>query len=442
MPPTTTTTAEEVVAAATTPEKQQQAAAAKKRKSPSATKKLNNDLPSSSSSPQRKRAKTTAEEKEKADEKICKVDTCTNNATTNRGLCFLHDATVTQQKAHQRKLRKLICNVDGCVTPAKGGYKVCQRHGAKIKKKLCNHPDGCTNQAQSGGVCRKHGAKPKLCSVDGCNKQVIKLGLCTKHGPKIEICSLVGCQKRAQEGGKCFQHGGQKKRCRIRNCIHAAGRRGICDGHLSMTTVAKKEASMLLTVSPGTLGLVLKIDKELGGATVNAIDPACTFKDRIEVGDRIVTIDDYEVSDITDFNVNKDKMRQLGIVKKKDLESALLKTMDDLELKVKEAKSLSGGEGNEAEAEAEADEIQSLIGTLTDVLTDTIYKEEAWNARLQAAKKREEELTEKLRNAASQYRELARRNETLQKANNALKVRAKAKNAAVAQKLKGMKRKV
>jgi len=180
-----------------------------------------------------------------------------------------------------------------------------------------------------------------------------------------------------------------------------------------MTTVAKKEASLLLTVSPGTLGLVLKIDKELGGATVTAIDSKCTFQDRIEVGDRIITIDDHDITGIDDFSMNKDKTRKLGIAKKKNLESALLKTIDDLEQK---ARSKSG---------EEADELQSLVGTLTDVLADTIYKEEVWTARLQAATKKEEELNEKLKNAASQYRDAALRADRLQKVVNALKSKDK-----------------
>ena len=73
---------------------------------------------------------------------------------------------------------------------------------------------------------------------------------------------------------------------------------------------------LLLTVSPGKLGLTIRVDKTLGGCTITAIDPACTFKDRVEVGDRIVTIDGQKVTKIADLQINNTKQRQFGVVKK------------------------------------------------------------------------------------------------------------------------------
>mmetsp|Transcript_2790 Transcript_2790/g.4114 ORF Transcript_2790/g.4114 Transcript_2790/m.4114 type:complete len:1196 (+) Transcript_2790:84-3671(+) len=73
---------------------------------------------------------------------------------------------------------------------------------------------------------------------------------------------------------------------------------------------------LLLTVSPGKLGLTVRVDKVLGGCTITAIAPACKFKDRVEVGDRIVTIDGQKISKIADLQINNTKMRSFGVVKK------------------------------------------------------------------------------------------------------------------------------
>eukprot|EP00984_Skeletonema_dohrnii_P023592 scaffold12683_cov144-Skeletonema_dohrnii-CCMP3373.AAC.3 len=72
-----------------------------------------------------------------------------------------------------------------------------------------------------------------------------------------------------------------------------------------------------ITVPKGRLGLTLKIDKKLGGATITEIGLTCTFKESIEVGDRVVDIDNHKINTIPDLRVNEDKTRQLRIVKKK-----------------------------------------------------------------------------------------------------------------------------
>lgn len=87
---------------------------------------------------------------------------------------------------------------------------------------------------------------------------------------------------------------------------------------------------MLLIVSPGRLGLTLKIDKELGGATITEIDNACTFKGQLEVGDRIVTIDGVKVTKVADLQVNKDKIRKFGIAKTKMLQNMSAQAKKDL----------------------------------------------------------------------------------------------------------------
>ena len=99
---------------------------------------------------------------------------------------------------------------------------------------------------------------------------------------------------------------------------------------LDLIAAAKEEATMLLIVSPGKLGLTLKIDKVLGGATIAEIDDACTFKGQLDVGDRIVTIDGQKVTNVADLQVNKDKIRKFGIAKTKTLNSMSEQDRKDL----------------------------------------------------------------------------------------------------------------
>lgn len=74
-----------------------------------------------------------------------------------------------------------------------------------------------------------------------------------------------------------------------------------------------------LWVSPGALGLRLKFGKAKGtnegGAEITRVDPRCSFKEQVAVGDRIVTIDDKKITSMEDVKLNKDRVRKLGIVK-------------------------------------------------------------------------------------------------------------------------------
>eukprot|EP00970_Alexandrium_tamarense_P000290 scaffold32_cov190-Alexandrium_tamarense.AAC.8 len=72
-------------------------------------------------------------------------------------------------------------------------------------------------------------------------------------------------------------------------------------------------ASFCLLVSPGRLGLSLTFDSGIG-AVISAIDPACTFKGQIQVGDRIITVDGITVKRPEDLVAGKDKVRQFGVV--------------------------------------------------------------------------------------------------------------------------------
>lgn len=71
---------------------------------------------------------------------------------------------------------------------------------------------------------------------------------------------------------------------------------------------------LMLTVSPGRLGLTLSIVPD-GGAKVMHIDPACTFRGQICVGDRIVTIDGQRITKLEDVAIGKERVRKFGIVK-------------------------------------------------------------------------------------------------------------------------------
>jgi len=85
-----------------------------------------------------------------------------------------------------------------------------------------------------------------------------------------------------------------------------------------MGTAASKTpfpALLMLTVSPGRLGLTLVIVPD-GGAKIKNIDPACTFRGQLQIGDRIVTIDGKKIRTLEDVKVGKERVRKFGIVKK------------------------------------------------------------------------------------------------------------------------------
>jgi len=79
--------------------------------------------------------------------------------------------------------------------------------------------------------------------------------------------------------------------------------------------VIKAEQLFHLTVSPGRLGLTIAMNPS-GGATITVIDPICTFSSKINVGDRIVTIDGKDVLTLEDIKNGKDRARTFGIMQK------------------------------------------------------------------------------------------------------------------------------
>lgn len=68
-----------------------------------------------------------------------------------------------------------------------------------------------------------------------------------------------------------------------------------------------------LSVPPGKIGLLLSVDSS--GATVAKIEADCRFRDQVEVGDRIVTIDGVRITKAADLRVNNATVRTYGIVK-------------------------------------------------------------------------------------------------------------------------------
>ncbi|KAL7535623.1 hypothetical protein ACHAXR_006617 [Thalassiosira sp. AJA248-18] len=87
-----------------------------------------------------------------------------------------------------------------------------------------------------------------------------------------------------------------------------------------------------LPISVGRLGVTLQFYKSAVGAVVTAVDPACTFRDKINVGDRLVTIDGSVVSSVEDLAKGKDKnMRMFGIAKKKPYASRHYLSMERVE---------------------------------------------------------------------------------------------------------------
>mmetsp|Transcript_38375 Transcript_38375/g.80445 ORF Transcript_38375/g.80445 Transcript_38375/m.80445 type:complete len:617 (+) Transcript_38375:105-1955(+) len=73
---------------------------------------------------------------------------------------------------------------------------------------------------------------------------------------------------------------------------------------------------LLLPISPGKLGISLQFCKDEVGAIIFAIDATCTFKDYIEVGDRLITVDGNVISKAEDISGGNDgRVRMIGIAK-------------------------------------------------------------------------------------------------------------------------------
>ena len=104
--------------------------------------------------------------------------------------------------------------------------------------------------------------------------------------------------------------------------------------------VIKAEQLFHLTVSPGRLGLTIAMNSS-GGATITVIDSICTFSKKINVGDRIVTIDGKDVLTLEDIKNGKDRARTFGIMQKVKEDSGsttVQKGLKEIEIAAKMAK--------------------------------------------------------------------------------------------------------
>ena len=98
---------------------------------------------------------------------------------------------------------------------------------------------------------------------------------------KPKMCNHEGCTKLSQRGGFCKKHG-----------------------------------NVVVNVSPGRLGLTLQFSN--ASAIIMAIDPACPFKKRINVGDCLESIDGVKVTKMEDLQVGKDKeVRKFSFARRK-----------------------------------------------------------------------------------------------------------------------------
>jgi hypothetical protein len=78
-------------------------------------------------------------------------------------------------------------------------------------------------------------------------------------------------------------------------------------------TFLKTDKASYFSVSPGDLGLSFSVSS--GGATIYGIEPSCTFSDKVEIGDVLVSIDGKVITNEADLSLNKDKTRSFKVKK-------------------------------------------------------------------------------------------------------------------------------
>jgi len=75
-----------------------------------------------------------------------------------------------------------------------------------------------------------------------------------------------------------------------------------------------------VVASPGRLGLSVAFLDNGSGAVIKKINPTCTFKDEVQVGDRVVTIDGKSICDFADLRIGNDRVRHLGVISRDDVQ--------------------------------------------------------------------------------------------------------------------------
>jgi len=155
---------------------------------------------------------------------------------------------------------------------------------------------GCTFFVRNNGVCVTHGAK---------------VSYVRKRDPNASIyCSIEGCKTRAKrKGGTCQKHDPNKppdKRKKVRK---------------NPPGVVHYPIIIPIKVSAGKLGLGIKFYSNQQGAVITTIHDTCSFKDQINVGDRIVNINgSHAVTKLEDLSIGMNEPnRIIGIVKGYDV---------------------------------------------------------------------------------------------------------------------------
>jgi len=87
--------------------------------------------------------------------------------------------------------------------------------------------------------------------------------------------------------------------------------------HGDLVLSLEDQVDLTLTISPGRLGLTLQVDA-VGGAVVTSVDPACTFGNQVDVGDRLILIDGRPVESADDLYTGSDRVRIFGFAKRQE----------------------------------------------------------------------------------------------------------------------------
>ena len=139
-----------------------------------------------------------------------------------------------------------------------------------------------------------------------------------------------------------------------------------------------------------------------GGATITGIDPKCTLFGQVEVGDRIITIDDHIITSNADFHINTNQTRKLGISKHTTLLAKIRKEEEHLGETLKYT--LSG---------LEIAKMQTQIQQLGKLHDEALGKVSVLNEKLERASAKETALEAQLREAKTKMKELNQENVSL-----------------------------
>ena len=74
-------------------------------------------------------------------------------------------------------------------------------------------------------------------------------------------------------------------------------------------------STVFVVIPPGRIGITLKLDTELGGATVTSVQANSTTNGKVDVGDRILSINEHKIVSSMDFTYNQYMTRKLEVFK-------------------------------------------------------------------------------------------------------------------------------